>query len=352
LFISQERPAFFVNKEYYNVKTSSEYIFSAEELKQISAFYCRNYRIGKSNNTIQVDLNDLNRYINVLSELLIIKNENNLLGSIISFNIPIKINSEINIKVLIKSSDRFNFFKSENSLMFGCSSFLILDEKYRGKGFGMALIQESLQKLYEYGGLGAYFINTVSRCDNSIPLFSWFYPLNLEKLDTCKFNYPKDYKSYFILKDEGRRIEKVEDKNVKNAYDFYMNYVKDKKFYFAPSYEYWQKWIQSFPTFLIYKDNEISGLFSFNSNNVRYALLRSEIMNGILLTCIGEQPETLQSSLFTAKKFFDILTIHETGDLTKKVLLNVFAQNSHKCYINFFNTRLKIDASDFYCPLF
>jgi hypothetical protein len=353
LFISQERPAFFVNKDYYNVKTSSTYNYSDKELEEISQFYCRNYRIGKSNNTIYVSNGDLKRYLNVLSEILIIKIDNSLIGSIISFNIPVVINTDLNAIFSIKSSERFEFFKSKDSLIFGCSSFLILDGKYRGKGLGMALIQESLQILYEYGGLGAYFINTVSRCDNSIPLFSWYYPLNLEKLDSCNYNYPKEYRSYFNLPDKDEKeVERVIVKNSKEAYEFYFNYMKGKKFYFAPSYEYWLKWIESFPTYIVRAHSGITGMYSFNSNNIRYPLFRCEIMTGILLTCIGEQPSTLKSSLITAKKMFDMLTIYETGDLTKNIFRGVFAQNSHKSYINFFNTRLKLEAGDFYSPLF
>ena len=356
LFISQERPAFFVNKDYYTVKSSSTYNYSEKELEEISQFYCRNYRIGKSNNTIILYQKEIAAFLSTKSELVTIYDKNSLIGTIISIIVPLCINiPELNNGITVKQTERCDFYKGdkEKHLTFACASFLILDSKYRGKGLGMALIQESLQILYDNGGLGAFFINTVSRCDNSIPLFSWYYPLNLAKLDSCNYTYPKEYKSYFNLPDKDERdVERVIVKNSKEAYEFYFNYMKGKKFYFAPSYEYWLKWIESFPTFIVRSHSGITGMYSFNSNNIRYPLFRCEIMTGILLTCIGEQPSTLKSSLITAKKMFDILTIYEIGDLTKIILRGVFAQNSHKSYINFFNTRLKLEAGDFYSPLF
>jgi len=352
LFISQNKPAFFVNKDYYKVKTSSLYIFSVSELQQLSDFYCKNYRIGKSNNTIMLYKNNIENLLNINCELLTIYEDKNLIGSIISIIVPLYINiKDINNTIRVEQSERSNFYKQnpKKNIIFACSSFLILGDKYRGKGLGMALIQESLQILYENGGLGAYFINTVSRCDNSIPLFSWYYPLNLQKLDACKFNYPKDYKTYFNL-EKIENIVKVDIKNSKQSYDFYFDYMKDKNIYFSPSYEYWQKWIESFPTYILFQNEKIIGLFSFNSNYIRYS--SNELNMGILLICIGEQPITLKSALYASKNLFDIITLYETGELTKKILKNVFAQNSHKSYINFFNTRIKITSAEFYCPLF
>ena len=355
LFISQDRPAFFVNKDYYTVKTSSNYDFSDNERKSIADFYGNNYRIDRSNNTIMVSKNDLDRFLNTRCELLTLHTDK-LIGSIVSLIIPLHINVPgIDNKILVDQGDRINFYKSDaNVIVFACASFLILDSKMRGKGMGMALIQESLQILYDNGGLGAYFINKVSRCDNSLSLVSWYYPLNFDKLDACKYDYSRDYKSYFVnnLEGVGLDVKKVVEENARIAYDFYFNSMKGKKFYFSPSYEYWLKWLESFPTYILLEKSEIVGLFCFNSDNIRYPLHRVELMTGKLIICIGKQPETLKSSLFIAKSLYDMLTLYQVGDLNEKVLTSVFAQKSHKSYINFFNTRLLLSASDFHAPLF
>lgn len=357
LFISQNRPVFFANKEHYNLLTSSKHDYTDLELDEISDFYCTNFRIEKSNNTFKISKKDLQSYLNVLSELLIIKNQGKLFGSIISLHIPIMINTTLNKEVSTKYSDRFEYFKSENSFVFGCASFLILDQEHRGKGYGMALIQESLQIMYDNGGLAAYFINSTSRCENSIPLYSWYYPLNFDKLDKCKFFYPRDYKSRFLnnlskFENPEHRIVKVENENIKTAYTFYMSTIKDKIFYFTPSYQYWERWISSFPTYLLYHCEKIVGMFSYNSYNVHFPSNKVELSKGNILICVGKQPETLQASLVKAKFSYDMLTFYEVGDLSKNLLNDIFAQKHGKSYINFFNTRLKINSLDFYCPLF
>jgi hypothetical protein len=353
LFLSLNRPAFFVQRNY-EVFGSYSYKYSDKELEEISSFYNKNYRIGKSNNTIILSVSDLNRFIFISSELLTIKQENRLIGSVISILLPIAINTNLKIHTL-QLSERFKL-GNENSVMFACTSFLILEEKFRGKGKGMALIQESLQILHDNGGLGAYFINSVSRCKNSILLNSWYYPLNFQKLDSCKFNYSREYKSYFIkhLNEGGKsaNIIKICEENSKIAYDFYMDYMRDKKFYFTPNYEYWLKWILSFDTYILIQETKIVGLFCFNNNYIRYPLNKIELYTGILLFCIGKQPDTLLSALTTAQTLYDIITLYEVGDLTKKILSNVFAQKSHTCHINFFNTSLQLSSEEFYSPLF
>ncbi len=347
LFLSQKRPAFFVKRDY-TVLTSSKYLYSDTELLKLSNFYSKKYKVGSSN-IQQISLTDLKRFLNLYMEILTISRDKELTGSIISIYTPITIQTELD-KTTIQTSERFNKVKTEKSIMFACASYLILDEKNRGKGLGMALIQESLQKLYDHGGLGAYFINSVSRCDNSIPLNVWYYPLNLEKLDECKYDYPRDYKSHFLKNMSGDfNVIKVVQENSKFAYEFYFNWMSKKIFYFSPNYEYWQKWIISFPTYIVYSEENIIGLYSFDSCNIRYPINQQNILTGKLLFCLGD---VLKAVLSTAKNLFDILELYETGDLNERYLKSVFAQKAYKKHINFFNTRIALKSSDFFAPLF
>jgi hypothetical protein len=339
-------------KKDYEVKESSTYNFSDEELINISSFYCNNFRIGNGNNTIMVTVSDLKKFLSIGAVVLTIFKGGNLIGSIISTIIPLKIyqfNNEDN-KIL-------NYKKDNTTFGFGCTSSLILEASLRGKGLGMALIQESLQLLYHNVGLGAYFINTVSRCDNSIPLSSWTFPLNFDKLDKCKFDYRSDYKIYFakMLEDEKIMIKKVDEcnNNVVLAHDFYFNQVKDKKLYFAPSLEYWEKWILCFSTYLVYdKEQTLTGIFSFNSRIIKYPTNRVELNTGSLILCIGSQPMVLKAALFTAKSLFDLAFLFEIGDINKEILNSIFAQKTHTSYINFFNMRIKLNKEDFFAPPF
>ena len=347
LFISLDKPIFFSNKYNYVVKTSSTDFCDEKELSQ---FYSSNFRIGKSNNTILVSVAEIRKFLTISAEILTIRIEEKLAGCMISFILPLQIN--INTNKYHKQTVYDNIKDSTDNIVFACASYLILDKKFRGKGMGMALIQESLQLFHEYGGLGSYFINLVSRCDNSIQILNWCFPLNLEKFDKCNFPYPKDYRHRFQIHEKGI-AEKVCENNIKKAHTFYMNYVKDKKVYFSPSLEYYSKWISVFPTYIVYDYDKIVGLFSFSERKVWYPSLNSIIISARCITCIGHDIDFIMiQSILEAKKDFDILYFYELGDVKSENLNKIFAQKDYRTYINFFNTTLKVSASDFYSPPF
>ena len=330
-------------------------IVSSNDLQEISDFYCKNYRILKSQNTVKVFTTDLLRLLNVDAEIAIIRKEKRLIGSIVSILIPVCVSGYNGGLDIV--SERFNKIKSEKSFVFACTSYLILENEFRGKGYGMSLIQNNLQTLHDNGGFGAYFINKVSRCNNSIPFNTWYFPTNFEKLDLCKYPYPKDYKIYFIEKMEKFSKCKsdmilVDYENCLSAYNFYYRQVEDKKFYFAPSYDYWVKWINSFPTYLCYKNEKIIGIFCFNTSHVKTPYSNENLHLGKLLFCLGDQPEILSDAICKGSESFDLLNFYELGDLTSKHFSSVLAQRTEKLYINFYNTSLNLKTSEFYSPIF
>jgi len=347
VFISQYPPNFFANKNYI-LKCSSEYKFSAIELKNISNFYKRNYKI-ENDNAIFVEFDTLKNFINLNSEIVVIYKEENIIGIMISIVIPFNIETNLDKNVLISASERFKFYTDEKNILGACSSFLVIDRKFRKKGYGMALIQESLQILYKYGGMSAYFLNTVSRCKNSIKVNVWNYPLALDKLDKCKFNYPRNHKSLFIIEPCEENIKIVDENNLQIAYDFYINYIQDKKIKFSPSLNYWSEWIKVFPTYIIL-DKEIKGIFSFYNNIINYPKYNANINTGYLLFCLGKN--TLKNSLHIAKKLFDVLIFYQTGDINIHEIKKTFAQKIDEKFINFYNLNLFLKTEEFYCPIF
>lgn len=346
LFISQEKPNFFVNKTLYNIKSSSKYNFSENELSELSNFYKENYKMG--NNTIMLSLDYLKKVLQLNSEIVVIYKEDKIIGSMISVLIPFDIETELNKTIEINKTERLKSYTNSDFLG-ACASFLVLDQKYRKKGYGMALIQESLQILHEVGGISAYFLNNISRCKNSIKVNVYYYPLNLGKLDKCNFNYPKNNKKLFEIKDKSKSFL-VNEKNSENSYKYYMNYIKNKKFKFTPNFNYWKNWIEIFPTYIYYSDKEIKGIFSFDFNNVWYLNYTSKINTGYLLFCLGEN--SLEESLKVGKELFDILIIYQVGDITLEKLGKVFALKTQEKYINFFNLKTFIKEKEFYSPLF
>ena len=348
LFISLDKPIFFASKNIYTVKTSSKNNFNEKDIKELSDFYSSNFRVGKSNNTILVSVSEIKKFLSISTEILSIRIEDKLVGCIIGFILPIQIN--INKEIYHSKTIYDNIKNEEDNIVFACASYLILNKNYRGKGMGMSLIQESLQLFYEYGGLGSYFINAVSRCDNSIQILNWYFPLNLDKLNKCGFLYPKDYRNLFEINENGIAV-KVDESNIKEAHNFYMNYVKTKKVYFSPSIEYYSKWILMFPTYIIYTKENIVGLFAFFERSIWYPSLNSVIKSLRCITCIGQDIDLIiKESILEAKKSADLLYFYELGDIKSENLNKIFAQKEYRTYINFFNTTLQIPACEFYSP--
>jgi len=347
LFISKERPILFTNKnEEYDIKNSWLDSFDKEYIEKISSFY-DNYSLGyNTTEKNKISIRYIENYLRLKAVILTLNLDNKIIGSMVSFIIPIKIKTELN-KNSIETT-----FKSfiEDSLFFCCATFLNLDRKYRKKGLGMCLIQESLQTGYDHGCLASYFINTISRCSNSVQFFYWYFPLNLDKLDSCNFPYPKNYKNLFIIK-EMKNIFRVNSYNIIDALKFYKKETEDKKIYFSPTLDYFKIWIEIFPTYIVVNEGNITGLFSFNIRNTYYPMTNNEIFTGYLITCIGKQPETLVSSLFIAKTLSDVLYLYEIGNLSASLLSSVNAQRSNKGFINFYNIKISLKSEDIYFTL-
>lgn len=319
----------FENKNF-EIKTGN---YTDKDLEEISNFYCNNLLMIEDNNLINIYVSDLKRYINLDCAIVVLKVDNRIIGSMISILTPIKIKTDLNKSENIYS-DLFKKIKTERSYVFGCSSFLALNYKYREKGFGMKIIQSSLKIHHENGGLGAYFINKISRCNNSIKFNSWYIELN-KKINQTNTNFVK-----------------VDDTNIIEAYKFYINYGNDKKFYFDPSFEYWIKWVKSFPTYYVIEKDIITSLFFFDYKSIYYPISRKIVNIVNLILFIGDT-KNFNSCITIAKEKYDILVIYELGDISSNVLKNINANISNtRNYINFYNTAIKLKSEEIYIPIF
>jgi len=348
LFLTENPKIIPENKNYkmvvYNKENLEEIFFD-----EIALFFNSNYSNSDKSKFI-IDENIIKNYLNINSEIMTIY-KGKLVGEAFAFYFPVCVQTELKINNP-KYSPFLEQLQSENSIIFGCYTFLSVDGNIRNKGLGMNLIQESLKTFYKKGGLAAYFINKISRCENSIMFNNWYFPLNLEKLDRIKYLYPRNYKSLFRLNPIKEKIKAVNENNIIKAYDFYINIVKDKKFYFKTNFYLWKKWIKTFPTYLVFDNEDVIGIFSFHRVKRFYENFEETLNICDLILCIGEQPMTLKSSFIQAKNEFDIVYTRELGDLNEYILRKSNAQISGSAYINFFNTRIKLEKSEFYAPIF
>lgn len=364
--ISQEPPNFFSKKILYKLDKNicihslhDKNINLTHILKKLSNFYKKNNKL-KTGNTILLEPNDILKYIDLNAELVILTKNKKILGSMLSVHIPIKINFNIKINDIVEKSEKYKKILPDNSdgknIIFGCTTFLNNDKRYRGKGLGMVMIQKSLQIAYEEGVLTAYFLNRVKRCKNSVPIRNWYFPINLIKCDKCGIGYDKKYRGYYKLKYNPKyNIVKVTHKNLKLSLNAYLELVKNKKFYMIPDLNYWRIWITLFNTYIIKKNDEIISVFTINYfNNLlpnKNRLKYGQIM--LYVTNSNYSVDNIKILLYTAKvENYDIMHLQEIGDITNFILKKISAVDSKLYdYLNFYNSTIQLKNTDLYIPL-
>jgi len=344
-FISQEEPNILdkdvITQIYYGE-------VSDKILDVISLFYKVNYKIGRTISTYKVSPKELKNYLRLGCDIFTIHKEK-MIGSFIGFYFPVKITTKLNQDVLIKTSEEFKSILSEDTIIFSYLSFLAVEKKYRGKGYGIYLMQKGSNYYHGKGGLAGLFINTKPKCANYIKLNNWYFPL---KLENKKGFGSYSYKKMFELRKPEETVIQIDENNCEEYLNFYLDMVKDKIFKFYPNLYFFQKWIISFPTFVVLKNSSPIGLFSFNSTLNYDPSINQDLKTGSLLLCVGKQPETLYNSIYKCKEFNDCLYISETGDLDQKILSKVNAQKINTNYINFYNSKINLLANDIYFPIF
>ena len=67
-----------------------------------------------------------------------------------------------------------------------------------------------------------------------------------------------------------------------------------------------------------------------------------------------KQPETFHALINWCQNKYDVLKLYEIGYINEKLLrdVNAIPQNYISSYINFYNLKIKVNASDFHLPLF
>jgi len=361
LIISQQRPLFFaMDKNFkFDLLCMCEKTLTIDKktLDEISNFYLENNLMSTGNiNMITPDI--LMKYINHYSELVVIKNKNKIIGSILSLRLPIRLKTDKDVTDIVSKTQLYNKLVPNNSdgktLLFGCTTFLNNHKKYRAKGLGMVLIQKSLQIAYDDGMLCAYFLNTKPRCSNSVPIKNWLFPVNPDNLDKYRIDYPRKYRSsYFIKLSENYSVILVDNSNIKESLDLYLKLMSDKKFYMYPDINFWKEFTKNHKVYMVKFDGEYIGIFSIDKLNVNIPSKKCNLDYGHVLFCVGKQPEIIKTMIYTSNlNNYDLLMLQECGDINRYFLNMVMAINTgHTDYLNFYNCRIKLSPSEIYSPL-
>jgi hypothetical protein len=317
-----------------------------EEYGEVSAFYQKYNRMCTGNTTL-VPESELKRYLALDNSSVLMRSPNGkLMGTIISLVLPIKNKSET----------------AEEVILHGCTTFLAVHPAVRGHGLCMGLIRELINYGYEDGIYCDYHMVAFKIGNNSIPINSWFRPIKLSRSDELGFMYPgsndprsktKNRLKYRCKLPLNHRIEMVESDNLSLSLTYYKDKVKNYKFVFWPDIEIWEKWVKSFPTYLIYNGENVVGITTVNTV---YCVIETTGETGKILfpiICEGDMKSVMPCLCYIGLDLdYDLLYFYEHGSITPDALNKINAvKTSTKLWFSLYNNCIKIKPSDLHSPM-
>jgi len=341
--ISFEKPLQY--DENKNIQLSRD--IQKSEIDEVCKFIRQNNTMSSGNITL-ITKNQLENYSNLNSLFVLMRggNKNSLLGTILGLPLP--------IKCLYK--------KGEEIIIHSCTTFLNVVDKLRGFGLCMALIRELIQYGFDKKIYCGYHTVPMKIGDNSIELYSWYRPIDLEKCVESGFLYPgyndprsekKNKLKYKVKIPKNCKIEKICGENCEKALFFYYELVREKKFVFYPDLELWKKWIQIYPTFLVTNKEKYIGIFSYSTI---YCEMKNTIEDSKLalpIICNGEISIILECLIYEAwKSGHHLIYTYLYGDIDESNLQKIRAiKSDSKSYFCLYNNGLKLTVKDISIPL-
>ena len=136
--------------------------------------------------------------------------------------------------------------------------------------------------------------------------------------------------------------------------NIYLQLTDDKKFAFYPDLLLWEKWINIFNTYLIYKNNKPIGVVSLNTIHciITSANQEGRIANPII--CNGDTNIVLPVLLYIVNKLsYDVIYFHQYGDVTVKNMESINCiKTESDMWFSLYNNRIKLELKDISVPLF
>ena len=318
------------------------------EYQEVSSFY-QKYNDMSTGNTTLLPVKELKRYLAIENISILMRSSNGMLvGTIICLMLPVKNKNDI----------------SEEVIMHGCTTFLAVHPALRGLGLCMALIRGLIEYGYEDGYYCDYHMVAFKIGTNSIPINSWYRPINLNRAKELGFLYDghKDPRNstkvrlkYRTKLPNNHRYVQVspDNKNINTSLEYYKGLVQNRNFAFWPDEPLWALWVKSFPTYLIYKgDNEV-GIISINTV---YCVIKSREETGKIvfpIICEGNMGSVMLVLCNISYKLkYDVIYFHQHGDVTEKALESINSiKTTTKLWFSLYNNRIKIQPEDIHLPL-
>lgn len=309
-----------------------------ENYDEVRSFINQHNCMSTGNSTL-ISKNKLMTYMRFDNISLIMRSNNNnkIIGTLISLILPIKINDDI--------------------INHGCTTYLNVHTMLRGHGLCMSMIRGSIEFGFKRNIYCDYHTVPFKLGDNSFPISSWYRPLNLKQAVKLGFIYP-DYDNPRKNKTNKLKYRTSLPKNhsyfqlipTENHYQTYIKLLADKKFVFYPDIELWKKWITHFPTFIIYKQQQIVGIVSLNKIECQLQDKIATIANPII--CLGDMKSVLPVLIhLTHKLEYEIIYFHQYGDIKLEDMERMHCVKTNAdVWFSLYNNRIKLNANDIATP--
>lgn len=338
--ISKNNPGFDDVINGKNVKLS--YDIEEDEYDEVCEFY-EKYNVMVSGNVTLMPKSELKRYLSFDNVSILMRSEaGKLMGIIISIIVPIMIdNREI--------------------INHGCTTFMVVHPAIRNHGMCMIIIQALAQKGYEMGIFCSYQTTHLKIGSNNVPIVSYFKPVNLVRSVELGFFYP----DFFDPRQKTRnrlwynpklpkksKFIKVDINNSGKALQYYRESIDNKKFSFCPDKFMWEKWINNFATYLIYNDNVISGIVSFNTIHCFMKESKKEGRLGVPVICNGEMNvvNPILSHIAT-KEGYDVLYSYNIGYSSTEMEKYHWIKTDNPVNFSLYNNSINLKRGDISVPI-
>ena len=256
--------------------------------------------------------------------------------------------------------------KNENRqeiITHGCTTFLNVHPKIRNHGMCMALIRRLIENGYQKNIYCSYHTVPFKLGNNSILLTSWYRPINIKKCTDIGFLFPgyDDKKMYTRNRlryknkiPKNVSYKKVDANNIEESFEVYQKFIQNKKFVFFPDIKLWKLWINLFPTYIIYKNKEQTGILSVNSLTCKVKTTQKEGKIITPIICNGDTKSILSVLTYIGQKEnYDVAYFYQYGDITTEnmKIMNCIKTND-KMWFSLYNNNIKLNIEDISVPFF
>jgi len=311
------------------------------ELKEEMMEFIRRNDRTDSGNVTELSEESLNRIIGTRSIVIVLVENNKIIGTIISLIFRVQYKNE-------EKSEILDFLTTY-------TTFLCVDGNYREKGLAMCLIRGMMKYGHKrYGIQHGYYMTYKQHHSVNEQIKSWYRPINIQKVSNAGFtvqSFPQKYKRDIKMNERlGYHIGKPKIEGVKctsKNYEKVKEIMKKGEIYLNPTEEEYKWLCECFDIYTVGSDKMFM-LFPLTS---LISSTNCRVTNAQLALMIGD---ALPQVLWTAKESgYDLLYGWYGGDITElRVEAIKGLKTIGKGYLEIYNSKRMINAKDMMVPIF